>query len=468
MNILIKGILGFFVLFLCALPEASATNIFVDKNLSGDCATGNYSIINRTCTGIDGKAYNTIAEAISPSSAGDIIYIRSGTYIEDVTIPAAETRTAGNETVLTVGTPGAPETVIWNSAGGASPGLMMYANYWIVDGRVSDPVHDTAGLTIVTNSSDSEYNAGVRIGGSSTACKGTIFKHVKFYSTSDKAALLTSENVEGVLFQDCIFWGSSYKTIESKPRYSRSTAFGYNMKFEKCKIVSNGDYGHDNNCYEVMHSRTWFVANNSSKDGCLMHNRGGAYSRFENCIFETPAGYTRPAIFLRPDDSHGAQMNIRIMNNTFVAGGEWGTGKGCIFFAWGTSLSPDHSGVIIQNNLFIGGTGASKIFDSGDNTWTAFNCVIQNNTKREASVSWGTYGTYTWGSGNKTEPVSYAGSGNKPSPFWNLNESYDGSSANMPPSTDYDDKPRGTPPDLGAFESVKGVAPRAPTGLILK
>jgi hypothetical protein len=63
--------------------------IYVDKTLVSDCSGGNYSIANRTCTGTDGKAYNTIQDVIwgtdgsnGAANVGDIILLRSGTYQE--------------------------------------------------------------------------------------------------------------------------------------------------------------------------------------------------------------------------------------------------------------------------------------------------------------------------------------------------------------------------------------------------
>ncbi len=67
------------ILFCFAL-SAHATTRYVDGTLAADCIKGEYSIANRTCTGADGDAYNTIAESIAVMAAGDTTYIRSGTY----------------------------------------------------------------------------------------------------------------------------------------------------------------------------------------------------------------------------------------------------------------------------------------------------------------------------------------------------------------------------------------------------
>lgn len=56
-----------------------ASTLYIDGTLSGNC-NGNYSVSNRTCTGLDGDAYTTISAGVGAGSAGDEINIRSGTY----------------------------------------------------------------------------------------------------------------------------------------------------------------------------------------------------------------------------------------------------------------------------------------------------------------------------------------------------------------------------------------------------
>jgi hypothetical protein len=84
-GILILGL--FFCVFL--IWSVSAANIYVDKNLTSDCTTGNYNKITRTCFGSDGNAYNTVQEVIygtdgtnPKANVGDKIYLRNGTYSE--------------------------------------------------------------------------------------------------------------------------------------------------------------------------------------------------------------------------------------------------------------------------------------------------------------------------------------------------------------------------------------------------
>jgi hypothetical protein len=97
----------FFGIFGLAKISLAAAAYYADGILVTDCTTGNYSIANRTCTGSDGKAYNTIQEAVNAATTpGDTVYVRAGTYVVTVTSAASGTdgnnitiRAYGNETV---------------------------------------------------------------------------------------------------------------------------------------------------------------------------------------------------------------------------------------------------------------------------------------------------------------------------------------------------------------------------------
>lgn len=70
------------ILMLCAggiVYSQSGTVYWLDNQLVSDCPSGDYNRTTRDCTGSDGIAYNTPAEAISPMIAGDTLCIREGT-----------------------------------------------------------------------------------------------------------------------------------------------------------------------------------------------------------------------------------------------------------------------------------------------------------------------------------------------------------------------------------------------------
>ena len=70
-----------FIIFMSNIAYGAI--IYVDGGLTGDCTSKNYSIANRDCSGSDGSAYITIANAVSAASVGDSINIRAGIYTEN-------------------------------------------------------------------------------------------------------------------------------------------------------------------------------------------------------------------------------------------------------------------------------------------------------------------------------------------------------------------------------------------------
>jgi len=77
----VSFILVNFSLF-AAKTGAAASVFYVDGKLPADCASGNYSIANRSCQGTDGNAFRTINAGINAAGAGDTLLVRGGTYRE--------------------------------------------------------------------------------------------------------------------------------------------------------------------------------------------------------------------------------------------------------------------------------------------------------------------------------------------------------------------------------------------------
>jgi len=79
-----KGLKSSLLIFAFS-ASSYANTYYIDKNLSADCV-GNYSFVNRDCSGSDGNAYNNPEDLFSyrdgPSllQPGDTVTIRGGTY----------------------------------------------------------------------------------------------------------------------------------------------------------------------------------------------------------------------------------------------------------------------------------------------------------------------------------------------------------------------------------------------------
>ena len=73
-----------FIFIVCIfIPICLAENIYVDNTLSENCE-GIYSITSRGCSGNDGNAVTSISQAANVAQPGDIVYIREGSYIEQL------------------------------------------------------------------------------------------------------------------------------------------------------------------------------------------------------------------------------------------------------------------------------------------------------------------------------------------------------------------------------------------------
>lgn len=133
------------LLFVFSAPSWATTR-YADNQLVSDCTSGNYSFSNRNCTGTDGNAYNTFAEVIAPTVAGDQICIRSGTvWTEqmDFQSPSSKSGTVGN--YITVGgCNGETPTIRWAATAANSYGPIKARGargYFIFQNLVLDGIN---------------------------------------------------------------------------------------------------------------------------------------------------------------------------------------------------------------------------------------------------------------------------------------------------------------------------------------
>jgi hypothetical protein len=87
------------VLIVISFCQLMGVNRYVDQTLSQNITNGTYSVANRNNSGSDGNGYTTIQAAINAVTAGDIIYMRGGTYYEKISFPAGKQGTANNPIV---------------------------------------------------------------------------------------------------------------------------------------------------------------------------------------------------------------------------------------------------------------------------------------------------------------------------------------------------------------------------------
>ena len=84
--------------------------MWVDGDLSADCTGGDYDSSSHDCSGDEGNAYDTVAEAISNADADDVIGIRGASGGFDGSYESATTRTISKN--LTLEAYGSEEPII--------------------------------------------------------------------------------------------------------------------------------------------------------------------------------------------------------------------------------------------------------------------------------------------------------------------------------------------------------------------
>lgn len=77
----------------CALASgASAKTVYVDANVSADCAT--YDATSRVCGGGAAQAFRTLTSGVNAAVAGDVVDVRAGTYRERLVPPRSGSSSA--------------------------------------------------------------------------------------------------------------------------------------------------------------------------------------------------------------------------------------------------------------------------------------------------------------------------------------------------------------------------------------
>ena len=137
-----------------------------------------------------------------------------------------------------------------------------------------------------------------------------------------------------------------------------------------------------------------------------------------------------------PDQS----SNNTIINNTFDQNGSLDNNGAIIL----TDVSSNNT---VRNNLFIG-TYSPQVL--GNITGSSGSGNSFDNNRSVASVTWNN-SAWTDAGSNTSGSTNYNVNGSKPSPYYDLTASYNGSATDAP-TDDYDGIARASPPDIGAFE----------------
>lgn len=267
---------------------------YVDGDLVSDCTSGDYSISSRNCSGSDGNAYNTFSDILSSLSPGDIVYVRSGNYAENIQMQASGS--TGNEITFQAYTGENP--VIDGPVG--------------VDNQINFVGHDYIIWDGIDSKEGQKY--GIFIGNGSDYI---TIKNTKIYSNT-YTGLSTNTNI-GIIIQDCEFYSNGWNGLDIN-------------KCSDCLITGNTSYNNTNHMGMQFGSSTEGVWTEDTvvENNISYNNQNGYYfALFRNSIFRKNLSYenSNNGLVINYYSNPGPIVwtaNLKIYNNTIVDNGGGG------------------------------------------------------------------------------------------------------------------------------------------------
>ncbi len=388
-NFLVFLIACFLNLFI--FTNVFSADIYVDRTLSSNCTSGNYSITNRNCNGSDGNAYRTIQGSINSMSGGDNIYMRSGTYQEgSILIPSGSKN----------GSPSNRST------------LQSYPGEWaVIDGNWNCPNNgmclgnSNSGSTAsywtfqkfeVKNCRSGTISRGIRVGGT-----GIKFRHLYIHDCRCTESSC-SDNASGIYGNNP---GINNSTIEFCYFYNNG-ASGGGSTHNCADIALLGDY---ENCYD---SPTDGLHQNEIRYNLF----NGTYTGFKhkgpqrlnnlNNVSLTNKNYgddIHHNIFLNATEPIDLRADFTQLHHNIIDGDNDSTiftneyGSGCKMTTYMTIYNNTLIDCAIHESVGYGGSycGISYPISSYHPYWYGYNNIITNYTNKwnRTSITLGRVGT---------------------------------------------------------------------------
>lgn len=340
---------------------AHAAILYADNTLSGNCV-GNYSVSNRSCTGSDGNAYNTEAGAVAAVQAGDTIYLRAGTFVNQWNFQDAGKSGTASAWITMAGYPGERPVIKYRfiqPSGTGAPygpikawgnrGYFLFKNF-IVDGETSA---DTTSWYIRDGAhhftlEDIEMR-GIRSTGLFVMGDGVIVRNCTIH---DGVPHLTSRR-----YAIYISAGSDV-LIENNELYG--FAGGGITVFANSTLISNliirNNRIHDNNTM------------NSPQAGIDVYKEPAAtftnVQVYKNVVYKH--GLTSPHPHPSGIRVGNGVIGVKVWNNTIYGN----KGYGVLIQSGGTGGAPVNT--VVQNNIITGNT-IDETINAGTGTTMTFN-----------------------------------------------------------------------------------------------
>ena len=415
-----------------------------------------------------GRAYSTIQVAVNAASSGDNIVIYAGTYTENLNWPA-------NKDNITV-RPYSSDFVTIQPADNNATTIRISGD---IQGITFDGLQaglNSQMLIVGANNPPSNDGQAFRLNRTSLpALSGITLKNLRIQGTSTAGRPMinsqpgTNDYVDDLRIENNYIYGNFSRAVELQ-----GTNIGAGAAIWRARItgniidISNATYsGPEWGLWDYVFVDSNYIYNTGTSVSYFIQVRNSQNSNIQNNIFENRTGASASAIIVLrgnwspPDTSQSS--NTAIINNTIDQSGSLSGGNGAIFL---TDLSSNN---VVRNNFFIGNYSPRVLGNAS--TYSGSGNSFDNN-RSVFSVTWSA-ASWTNGDNNTSGVTNYNASGNKPSPYYELTASYDGSSLGAP-ALDYNGANRISPPDIGAFEYISGgplpdtTPPSAPTGLAVQ
>lgn len=436
------------LLVICSVSYAA--DIFVDRNLSANCTSGNYSIANRNCSGSDGIAYRTIQSGVNAAKAGDTIKVRAGVYSESVVISKQGTASAyitlqafQGETVRVDGAKSLPASWVGlihlqNSQYIRIVGIQVYnsryygmqsvnSHYVVVERcEVANSNHGGivfySGSNITVRQCDVHHNNA----GSNAAHEGITLEGVNTFEVV--GCTVHDNREEGIDAK----YGSKNGRIHHNKCYNNN---GPNIYIDSASFIDV----YNNEVYGANKAGIGIAVESVYNSGRYTTNDLKIYN---NLTYDNGAGIW---LWAEPGSESFAQFsNIYILNN--VIHGNNRANWGGLFIQDGLQ-SNFGSNLVIRNNIFWDNTALGGARSIRDDVGVIGRFTVDRNLFKQGETS-ATYGT----GAVQTSDVRFVNITGRNYRLQAGSPAIDAGSSVSAPTFDFDDAPRSGAIDIGAFE----------------
>ena len=467
---------------------AFAATYYVDSGRTNDLGAGNSW----------GTAKKTIEAGITLMSKGDTLRIKSGTYTSGISVNGKDGTawTIGNYYYACSddgnGNYGDVEVSGNIGIGGSftafSPTVLFVAgsNYWWFDGIDILP----------SNSNKSGVFVSKNTGWTGSDPKGMGIKLTNCtINGAATNALIAIWSMNDVIITDCSLNCADCRSESNDGAMIRIISKNNDDGSSACDGVTfqnnevQGTYSNEYGALWLKSTKNTDVSGNyfhnlRGSHVCYRFGAGGNHRVYNNVHELGGSNYVSSEAFhvywfrafTTGGDGVSSVHDGHIYNNTIY------TGTNSMGSDWGIfRMEDDVQDCIIQNNLIIGNQpdGTNSVLyvgnDCEEGSSYMANNTFRNNVLTGSTRSYGWYRNQAscedWTIYDNIDAVGtsflYLSEG-RPFPYYGLNQSRDGTSNSPTPTIDFVGTPRGSQPDVGAFESWAEIPPNPPKELKIK